>query len=76
MSPVSRTAVGAAGVLGRVCGVTRFDSVEKSLVPVPLMAATWKWYSVPSVRPEMVQVVAVEVVAAGQTALSFWSLRS
>src|SRR4051812_17088913 len=57
------TAVPMTGALGTVAGVTGADLAEKPLVPMALVARTWKVYPVPLARPVIVLVVAAVPVS-------------
>jgi hypothetical protein len=52
----------AVGAPGTPTGVTPLEALEKLPVPTALIAATWKKYVVPLVRPVAVHAVVVEVV--------------
>jgi hypothetical protein len=54
--------VTALGAPGTPAGATPVDAAEKLPVPTALIAATWKKYVVPLVRPVAVHAVVVEVV--------------
>jgi hypothetical protein len=51
----------AVGAPGTPTGVTPLDAVEKPPVPFALIAATWKKYVVPLVRPVAEHAVVVDV---------------
>ena len=54
--------VTAVGAPGTPAGVTPLEAAETVPVPTALIAATWKKYVVPLVRPVAVQAVVVDVV--------------
>ena len=47
---------------GTVSGVVPLDTAEKPLVPIALMAATWKKYVVPLINPVTEHAAVVDVV--------------
>ena len=63
--PAPTTTVGVPGVPGGgpATGCTPLEGVEYVLLPMAFIAATWKVYVVPLVRPETVHEVEVEVGA-------------